>query len=428
MTEGEKILQTKPFERSYLPVAPAMERALGYTGERRFVAFHWSKRWNSLCWSDSPFNSARSGSTVWRRFLGHPVVAPYLQRWTRDFDQVEAIDFESNDDGDVKSVPQNDAEEKTAAKELGDALLLDRQDRVVYIAAWVDVGRFLLLLCMNDADDTKEKEEEDVNNSVDGVDYDDDPVPVDPTLEEHLLAWLTGRVSDPDGLYGLAAVHSQFRQFREALSFLRRALELRPESDLLYYRLSQVYGALGNWEEALEACAQAVRLEGSSGRREYTTESLFMLRALCLMRLKRYSEAIETYKFLLQLRPDQAHVYREMGACWTALQQHASAVDAYEHEVQVRTAEGLHFGLEELEREELSESFGVLGEAYLRNNQLQEARWACEQGVRLTPNCAEAHAALAEVYMGLGDEQRAVSEYERAGELGFRGTVPDGET
>jgi tetratricopeptide (TPR) repeat protein len=366
---------------------------------------------------------------VWQRFLSHPAVAPYLQRWAPDLNRVEPIDFEANDDGGiVKNLPQNEEEENAAAKELGDALLLDRHERVVYIAAWVDVGQFLLFLCMNDADDTQEEEEEDGNEAVDGVDYDDEPVPVDPALEEHLLAWLTDWLNDPEGLYGLAAIHSRFRQFREALGFLRRALELRPESDLLYYRLSQVYGALGNWEEALEACAQAVRLEGSSGRREYTSENLFMLRALCLMRLKRYSEAIETYRFLSQLRPDQADVYREMGACWTALQQHASAVDAYEHEVQVRTAEGLHFGLEEVEREELSESFGVLGEAYLRNNQLQEARWACEQGVRLTPNCAEAHAALAEVYMGLGDEQRAVSEYERAGELGFRGTVCDGES
>jgi len=426
MTENEKILYSKRFERSYLPVAPEMERALGYTGERRYVDFHWSRRWNSLCWSDSPFNSARSGSTVWHRFLGHPVVTPYLQRWTPGFDRVESINLESNEDSGVKNLPRNDEEEKAAARELGDALLLDRHERVVYIAARADVRRFLLFLCMN-ADATAEGEE-DVSESTDGVDYDDEPVPVAPALEEHLLAWLTDRLNDPDGLYGLAAIHSRFLQFREALDFLRRALELRPESDLLYYRMSQVYGGLGNWEKALEACAQAVRLEGSSGKREYTTENLFMLRALCLMRLKRYSEAIETYKFLLQLRPGQADVYREMGTCWTALQQYAGAVDAYEHEVQVRTAERLHFGLEESEREELSESFGVLAEAYLRNNQLQEARWACEQGVRLAPNCAEAHAALAEVYKGLGHEQRAVSEYELAARLGFKGTGPDEET
>jgi tetratricopeptide (TPR) repeat protein len=257
------------------------------------------------------------------------------------------------------------------------------------------------------------------------VDYDDEPVPVVPALEEHLLAWLSDRLNDPDELYRLAAVHYQFGQFGEALRVLQRALEFRPESDLLCYRLSQIYGALGSWQEALEACVQAVRLDGSSGKREYTTESLFMWRAWCLDRLKRYPEAIETYKFVLELRPDKAEAYREMGACYTALQDHAGAIDAYEHEVQLRTAEGLDFPLHEAEREELTESFAALGKAYVSNNQLQEARWAGEQGVRLSPNSAEAHAALAEVYERLGDDQQARREYERAAELGSKVIVRD---
>lgn len=409
-------------------MAPTMERALGYTGERRYVAFHCSKQWGGLCWSDSPFNSARSGSRVWGRFLAHPAVAPYLQRWTPDFTRVEPILFEGNYDGHIKNV-QNLSEEdqEETLRELGDGLLLDRQERVVYIAAWVHVCNFLIFLHIEELEDTEEEGEEEANISIDGVDYDDEPVPVDPALEEHLLAWHTDRLNDPDGLYGLAAVHNRFGQFREALGFLRRALESRPESDLLCYRMSQIYGSLGCWQEALEACTQAVRLEGSSGRREYTTESLFMWQALCLVRLKRYSEAIETYKLVSQLRPDKAEAYRQMGVCWTALQQYAGAIGAHEHEVQVRTPEGLDFPLHEAEREELSESFGSLGEAYLRNNHLQEARWACEQGVRLSPNSAAAHAALAEVYMGLGDVQRAMSECERAAELGFRKTAFDGK-
>jgi Tfp pilus assembly protein PilF len=86
----------------------------------------------------------------------------------------------------------------------------------------------------------------------------------------------------------------------------------------------------------------------------------------------------------------------------------------------------LDFPLHETEREELSESFQALGKAYLSNSQLQQARWACEQGVRLSPKSAEAHAALAEVYKQLGDDQQAASEYERAAELGSKEIVRDG--
>jgi tetratricopeptide (TPR) repeat protein len=286
------------------------------------------------------------------------------------------------------------------------------------VAARVHVCNFLILSHIDQFDDAEEQGEEDLDDSIDGVDYDDEPVPVIPALEEHLLAWLSDRLNDPDELYRLAAAHYQFGQFGEALRVLQRALEFRPESDLLSYRLSQVYGALGSWQEALEACAQAVRLEGSSGRREYTTESLFMWRAFCLDRLKRYPEAIESYKFVLELRPDKAEAYREMGARYTALQDHAGAIDAYEHEVQLRTAEGLDFRLHETETEDLSESFQALGKAYLSNNQLQQARWACEQGVRLSPKSTEAHAALAEVYK--------TARGRRAGDEGIRASRQTG--
>jgi hypothetical protein len=148
MTESEKILQTGLFDRRDLPVAPMMERALGYTGERRYVAFRWSARWNSLCWSDSPFNQGRSGSMVWRKFLTHPVVAPHLQRWTADFTRVEPISFDAKDDGTISVMnPANLSPEEleAALMEIGDALLLDRQQRVVYVAARVHVCNFLIL-------------------------------------------------------------------------------------------------------------------------------------------------------------------------------------------------------------------------------------------------------------------------------------------
>ena len=143
------------------------------------------------------------------------------------------------------------------------------------------------------------------------------------------------------------------------------------------------------------------------------------------MQLKRYPEALETYRFVLELRPDKAEAYREMGACYTAQQDHAGAIAAYEREVQLRTAEGRDFPLHETEREELSESFQTLGKAYLSNNQLLQARWACEQGVRLSPKSAEAHATLAEVYEQLGDHQQAASEYDRAAEVGSKREVRD---
>lgn len=88
--------------------------------------------------------------------------------------------------------------------------------------------------------------------------------------------------------------------------------------------------------------------------------------------------------------------------------------------MQLRTADGLQFGLGDLEREELSLSFVALAESYSKNKQFQEARWACEQALRISPDPVGAHMALADVYMELGDLKRAANECNRVAQLGSR--------
>ena len=39
------------FRETDIPVAPSMERALGYFGVSRWVAFHQSRRLKGLCWT-----------------------------------------------------------------------------------------------------------------------------------------------------------------------------------------------------------------------------------------------------------------------------------------------------------------------------------------------------------------------------------------
>ena len=81
-----------------IPVAPSMERALRYFGVSRWVAFHRSRKLNSLCWADGRSNTCRSASSVWDRFLSHPFVAPYLQLARPGMSGIDTLDFEAKDD------------------------------------------------------------------------------------------------------------------------------------------------------------------------------------------------------------------------------------------------------------------------------------------------------------------------------------------
>jgi tetratricopeptide (TPR) repeat protein len=399
MADVEGILQSSMFWKRDVPVAPMMERALGYTGERRFVAFHWSNRLKSLCWADSPFGCARSGSKIWHRFLAHPIVAPHFQRWTADRKRVEKIHFIAKDGRGIDEIGNfSKDEEEEIARELGDAIFLDRQERKLYVVRWADAFKFLLFSYVHEEDVGKDDEEESAEReyaALQGVDWGDEPVPVDPAVERQLLDWLDHWLNDPDGLYLTAATHAEFRQFREAEKLLRQGLKLAPESGPFYYRLSIIYCCLHNWRKALEACDQAIRLDGSSDCHEYTSDELFMWRASFLARLKRYPEAIETYKQVLRLKPDEAKAYQEMGRCWTKLGRPAEAVDAHEHEVRLRMAERRNSPSNEQKEDELATAFAFLGQAYSNNGQDQEALWACEQAARHHPDGAKWKPKLA---------------------------------
>ena len=152
--------------KTAIPVAPSMERALGYFGVSRWVAFHWSRRYNSPCWADARFNSCRSASTIWHRFLAHPFVVPYLQVWRPDMRRLETLSFEAKDDDpetfpvlpngeiDVSALDLDSARFIEESQKLAYAIVLDRAKRTVYVARWLHAFVFLMFYRDENPDDT----------------------------------------------------------------------------------------------------------------------------------------------------------------------------------------------------------------------------------------------------------------------------------
>jgi hypothetical protein len=96
------------------PVPPMLAKAIGYTGEARFVSFQWTPYGDEVEYSDG----RRSATGNWHPFLiyiQHPAVSPHL----RDYD------FGSSD---------------TVAKH---ALILDREKHEVLIAPVKETEAFL---------------------------------------------------------------------------------------------------------------------------------------------------------------------------------------------------------------------------------------------------------------------------------------------
>jgi tetratricopeptide (TPR) repeat protein len=409
------------FHQTDIPVAPSMERALGYFGAGRWVAFQRSRKLNGLAWADDRLNVCRSASTVWDRFLSHPFVAPYLQVWRPDMSGPDTLHFESEDD-DPDAVPEipeaDDWPPSGHLQRMGYAIVLDRSTRGVYITSWEYAFHFLTFY--GDADlleegGEEEGEEIDEPEIVQASDWDDEPLPVDPATEQRFLAWLDRRWNNANDLYRLAVQHCRYRQYSEALKALGRALEIRPDNAVTNWMASQVYGKLKRWPESLEACQKAIKLHTTTGK-ELPAETLFMWQGECFFMLSRYREAIESFKLVTDLKPDHADAYYELGQCHTELENYAEAAASHEQEIKLRISSNSGAGEKELTK--LSRAYEELGMAYYLDLCWPEAERAFRHAIALTPDSLQAHEGLVAVYEQTGNgseqekEQRIVSELE----------------
>jgi hypothetical protein len=96
------------------PVPPMLEKAIGYNGEARFVSFHWIPGGDEADYDDG----RRAGTGEWQSYLAyvqHPTVYPLLAQY----------DLGSSD------------------SEAQHSLILDRQDRKLYVASVKDARTFL---------------------------------------------------------------------------------------------------------------------------------------------------------------------------------------------------------------------------------------------------------------------------------------------
>ncbi|HKW35442.1 MAG TPA: hypothetical protein VJN92_20695 [Candidatus Acidoferrum sp.] len=107
-----------------IPVPPMFEEALGYRGALRFVEFGYSRATCQFVYSDGG-DSIPSDQDLWIRFLRHPLIAPHLPE-----SQYPTL-YGVFPEGEL--VPLKELWEQPKGFEPADRLLLDRQERKLYL-------------------------------------------------------------------------------------------------------------------------------------------------------------------------------------------------------------------------------------------------------------------------------------------------------
>ena len=162
----------EPMRKTSMPVAPCMERAFGYCGSRRFVVFTRT-RFGLVYWMDG-VDDGLSVVAVWDRFLNHPLIHPHISG-CRFQARVVAPEELTMFASPAEAL-------RVELEELGDAILLDREKRVVWVGCLAQA--FLYLTVAVAFEDLPDDDEEDEDN----------PQRVDLALQIQLLEWLDRRL------------------------------------------------------------------------------------------------------------------------------------------------------------------------------------------------------------------------------------------
>ncbi len=205
------------------------------------------------------------------------------------------------------------------------------------------------------------------------------------TDEERALAWI-----------GLGDAYSSAGRHNDAITAYRQALELDPQQAEAWHSLGNVYHARGDETAAIEAYRQAVTLTPEYAAAWNSLATLYGT-------LGRFDEAIEAYGRVIDLEPDFAWPYNNLGFIYARRGEHDQAIKLYRQAI-------------ERHRDDDSRavSWSNLGDAQLALDNRDEAIYAYNEAITLSPNYAWPYHNLAVVYELRGQERQAIELYRQA--------------
>jgi tetratricopeptide (TPR) repeat protein len=401
------------FGRTNIRVEPGqIEDAFGYRGGKRYISLHWSPKANQVFVGDGIGRRSFSDAVdTWDRFLDHPLVKPHLQRWDESEKPWRSVQLDFS--GQIDKLPESPlfASEQSAREMEADVktncLLYDRAGNEIYAGSWASALLFHSLV--------EEVLEEDL---VGGARPEAVP----------LLTWLNERQEDPEHLFAVAASYNQHDQRQDALGMLRRCIEREPTSHNYWCRLSQALGSLSQWEDALEACEKAIAFHASAPRQHMRAEYMLKWKAECFFMLQRYSEAADTYRFVIEIDSfaDKADSYSRLARCYEKMGAYREAIGARELQVRdvadsfavtrrFRESEEVDAEIvDDMERFSLGEAWLDLGRCYVLGGNVGAAEWALRCAIEVAVKCIRARAELGALLRRLGRIEEAAGQFQDA--------------
>jgi tetratricopeptide (TPR) repeat protein len=204
-------------------------------------------------------------------------------------------------------------------------------------------------------------------------------------------ASLTADANDAQSFYDKGLKELWQKNYSAALTYFQKATVKNPDNAEAWILVGYCYDRLGRWQEAIEACKQAIRIKPD------LVLAHLMLGAT-YDGLGRYQDAIDAFKQAIRIKPDDAVAHSVLGTAYNSLGRYQEAVESYKQVIRIKPDDAVaHY---------------ALGVAYRNLDRHQEAIEAFKQAIRIKPDLAYAHYFLGISYFATGNNGSALEEYK----------------
>jgi len=206
----------------------------------------------------------------------------------------------------------------------------------------------------------------------------------------------------PEVHFALGSAYIATGKTAEAVSEIKRALELAPNSDDGYRRLGDAFRAGNNKQEALAAYEKAIDLN------RYYWFNYNVLGSACV-KFSEYPRALEAFKRVTELEPGEVAGYQNLSAVYLSMGDYEKAVPILQKSLEIKKH---------------SVGYSNLGTAYFYLKQYDKAVEMFKEAVNLDRaggDASEIHLGnLADSYRWAGKTQEANATYDQAIAQGFK--------
>lgn len=234
-------------------------------------------------------------------------------------------------------------------------------------------------------------------------------------LEEAIAAYRRAIELNPDiswSHHNLGEALAKLGQFQEAIAAYRRAIELNPDFSWSYHHLGDILDRQQQWEEAVVAFSRAIELNPEHF-------GSYCGLGQSLVNLGQLDEAIVAYRRASELEPATDWIQYRLGE---VLQQRTEVdwegeIASYHPAVELNPDDvQVYRKLLEIQPDNL-EVYLQLGNAFVKQGNLEEAIALYHKAIELKPQEALIHHLLGEALEELGHLEQAVASYRRGIEL-----------